>query len=125
MNDAARRQQMFPTLSAGEIDWRSRSAADCAEKPAGAAGGGRNGHRQALPPESSLPGVFATGDVRPGSVKRVGGAIGEGAAVVAQLHSFLGSEPNAWAGPLASAPAEVRSARTRASDTSPFRGRPA
>ena len=42
-----------------------------------------------LPLESSLPGVFAVGDVRLGSVKRVGGAIGEGAAVVAQLHSFL------------------------------------
>jgi len=33
--------------------------------------------------------VFAVGDVRSGSVKRVGGAIGEGAAVVAQLHTVL------------------------------------
>ena len=33
--------------------------------------------------ESNVPGVFAVGDVRSGSVKRVGGAIGEGAAVVA------------------------------------------
>lgn len=39
--------------------------------------------------ESSLPGVFAVGDVRSGSVKRVGGAIGEGAAAVAQIHRFL------------------------------------
>ncbi len=39
--------------------------------------------------ESSLPGVFAVGDVRSGSVKRVGGAIGEGAAVVAALHKYL------------------------------------
>jgi thioredoxin reductase len=31
----------------------------------------------------------AVGDARSGSVKRVGGAIGEGAAVVAQLHSYL------------------------------------
>jgi thioredoxin reductase (NADPH) len=29
--------------------------------------------------------------VRAGSVKRVGGAIGEGAAAVAQIHAFLGS----------------------------------
>ncbi len=36
-----------------------------------------------------MPGVFAIGDVRSGSVKRVGGAIGEGAAVVAQLHTYL------------------------------------
>jgi thioredoxin reductase (NADPH) len=38
---------------------------------------------------SSVPGVFAVGDVRSGSVKRVGGAIGEGAQVVAALHGFL------------------------------------
>ncbi len=49
-------------------------------------GGGR------LPLETSVPGVFAIGDVRSGSVKRVGGAIGEGAAVVAQIHAFLARE---------------------------------
>jgi thioredoxin reductase (NADPH) len=44
-----------------------------------------------VPPlETSVPGVFAVGDVRSGSVKRVGGAIGEGAYVVAALHGFLG-----------------------------------
>jgi thioredoxin reductase (NADPH) len=41
--------------------------------------------------ESSVPGVFAVGDVRAGSVKRVGGAIGEGAAVVALIHQYLGA----------------------------------
>jgi thioredoxin reductase (NADPH) len=40
--------------------------------------------------QTSVPGVFAVGDVRSGSVKRVGGAIGEGAQVVAALHAFLG-----------------------------------
>jgi len=39
--------------------------------------------------ESSVTGVFAVGDVRAGSIKRVGGAIGEGAQVVAALHGFL------------------------------------
>ena len=39
--------------------------------------------------ETSVPGVFAVGDVRSGSVKRVGGAIGEGAQVVAALHAYL------------------------------------
>ncbi|WP_315764030.1 MULTISPECIES: FAD-dependent oxidoreductase [unclassified Bradyrhizobium] len=39
--------------------------------------------------ETSVPGVYAVGDVRSGSVKRVGGAIGEGAQVVAALHGFL------------------------------------
>jgi thioredoxin reductase (NADPH) len=39
--------------------------------------------------ESNIAGLFAVGDVRSGSVKRVGAAIGEGAEVVPQLHSFL------------------------------------
>ena len=39
--------------------------------------------------ETSVPGVFAVGDVRSGSVKRVGGAIGEGAQVVALIHKHL------------------------------------
>jgi len=43
----------------------------------------------ATPLESTVPGVFAVGDVRSGSVKRVGGAIGEGAAVVALIHQYL------------------------------------
>jgi thioredoxin reductase (NADPH) len=46
--------------------------------------------REVQPLETSVPGVFAVGDVRCGSVKRVGGAIGEGAQVVAALHGFLG-----------------------------------
>jgi thioredoxin reductase (NADPH) len=47
-------------------------------------------HGRPVPPlETSVPGVFAVGDVRAGSVKRVGGAIGEGAQVVAALHGFL------------------------------------
>lgn len=45
--------------------------------------------RPQLPLETGVEGVFAVGDVRCGSVKRVGAAIGEGAAVVAELHTFL------------------------------------
>jgi len=51
----------------------------------------RTGHGGS-PLESSVPGVFAIGDVRSGSVKRVGGAIGEGAAAVAQIHAFLAGQ---------------------------------
>lgn len=40
--------------------------------------------------QTSLPRVFAIGDVRSGSTKRVASAVGEGAAVVAQIHSLLG-----------------------------------
>jgi thioredoxin reductase (NADPH) len=41
--------------------------------------------------ESSRPGIFAVGDVRAGSVKRVAAAVGEGAAAVQSLHQFLAS----------------------------------
>ncbi|MDM0073302.1 FAD-dependent oxidoreductase [Variovorax sp. J2P1-59] len=51
--------------------------------------------KTAAPLESSVPGVFAVGDVRCGSVKRVGGAIGEGAAVVALIHQHLASAATA------------------------------
>jgi thioredoxin reductase (NADPH) len=51
----------------------------------------------ARPPlESSRPGIFAIGDVRAGSVKRVATAVGEGAQLVARLHAYLAdaaSEP--------------------------------
>ena len=50
---------------------------------------GAHGARSALPLETSRPGVFAIGDVRAGSTKRVAAAVGEGAAVVAQIHSIL------------------------------------
>ena len=50
----------------------------------------QNQGRVVPPLETSVPGVFAVGDVRSGSVKRVGAAIGEGAQVVAALHGFLG-----------------------------------
>ncbi|NVM79485.1 thioredoxin reductase (NADPH) [Duganella sp. SG902] len=39
--------------------------------------------------ETSVPGVFAIGDVRANSTKRVAAAVGEGAAVVSQIHAFL------------------------------------
>jgi thioredoxin reductase (NADPH) len=39
--------------------------------------------------ETSLPGIFAIGDVRAGSVKRVASAVGEGAVVIQQVHRYL------------------------------------
>ncbi|MGZ4664175.1 MAG: FAD-dependent oxidoreductase [Frankiaceae bacterium] len=45
--------------------------------------------RAPLPFETSLPGVFAVGDVRHGSVKRVAGAVGEGSVAVGSVHSYL------------------------------------
>ena len=62
----------------------------------------RTGADIARPLETSLPGVFAIGDVRAGSIKRVAAAVGEGAQVVAALHAFL-----AQAGDKAAPPAHI------------------
>jgi thioredoxin reductase len=45
--------------------------------------------RPPMPLETSLPGVFAAGDVRRGSVKRVASAVGEGAATIPLVHRHL------------------------------------
>jgi thioredoxin reductase (NADPH) len=46
--------------------------------------------RPPLPLETSLPGVFAAGDVRHRSVKRVASAVGEGSVAVQLVHDYLG-----------------------------------
>ncbi len=58
------------------------------EIPAAAMGPGWHAarRRQPLPFETSVPGVFAAGDVRLGSMKRVAAAVGEGASAVASVH---------------------------------------
>lgn len=53
------------------------------------AGVDSDGRASAFPLQTKQPGVFAIGDVRAGSVKRVAAAVGEGAAVVAQIHRYL------------------------------------
>jgi len=45
--------------------------------------------RRPLPFETSLPGLFAVGDVRSGSTKRVATAVGEGSAAVGSVHEWL------------------------------------
>ena len=47
--------------------------------------------REPLPFETSLPRVFAAGDVRRGSMKRVAAAVGEGSSAVASVHRALAS----------------------------------
>jgi thioredoxin reductase (NADPH) len=51
-----------------------------------------NGSGRPLALETSVRGVFASGDVRSGSVKRMGAAIGEGAVVGAELHTVLAND---------------------------------
>jgi len=45
--------------------------------------------RQPFLLETSRPGVFAAGDARSGSVKRVASAVGEGAMAIALVHEYL------------------------------------
>jgi thioredoxin reductase (NADPH) len=65
---------------------------DVAEAPAWRANKRRPG-----PLETSLPGIFAAGDVRSGSVKRCAAAVGEGGMAIAGIHMSLASRPNASA----------------------------
>jgi thioredoxin reductase (NADPH) len=45
--------------------------------------------RKPLPFETNVPGVFAVGDVRSGSMKRVAAATGEGASAIASVHKAI------------------------------------
>jgi thioredoxin reductase (NADPH) len=56
---------------------------------ADAAGHGWAIERKPHPYETTVPGLFAVGDVRSGSVKRVASAVGEGSVVVSQLHQYF------------------------------------
>jgi thioredoxin reductase (NADPH) len=66
-----------------------KTGADVAETPAW-----RENKRRPAPLETSLPGIFAAGDVRSGSVKRCAAAVGEGGMAVAGIHLSLASRPN-------------------------------
>src|SRR5436190_22798826 len=55
----------------------------------------RANKRRPSPLETSLPGIFAAGDVRSGSVKRCAAAVGEGGMAVAGIHMSLASRRNA------------------------------
>jgi thioredoxin reductase (NADPH) len=68
-------------------DWLSDSGVTLDAKGFVVTGGDAIGDRGSL--ETSRRGIFAIGDVRSGSVKRVAASVGEGAQVVAALHAFL------------------------------------
>jgi thioredoxin reductase (NADPH) len=67
--------------------WLARSGVAVDGKGFVRTGDGLGDGRSAL--ETNRRGIFAIGDVRAGSTKRVGAAVGEGAQVVAALHDFL------------------------------------
>jgi len=57
--------------------------------PAGTAAAGGGKPRPPLPLETTMPGVFAAGDVRHGSVKRVASAVGDGGVSIRSVHQYL------------------------------------
>jgi thioredoxin reductase len=83
--------------------------------PAGTGDRWRPSHRP-LALETSLPGVFAAGDVRHGSVKRVASAVGEGAAAIPLIHSYLRA--------IAAAQAAAGRPQPPSASTPPARSRP-
>ena len=47
--------------------------------------------RDPFPLETSIPGIFAAGDIRQGAVRRVASAVGQGAIAISQVHQYLKS----------------------------------
>jgi thioredoxin reductase (NADPH) len=71
--------------------------------------GGADGF-ESTPYATSVPGMFAVGDVRSQSVKRVASAVGEGSVVISDVHRYLADHRNAFAVEPNSALAALRSA---------------
>jgi len=71
--------------------------------------GGTDGF-ETTPYATSVPGMFAVGDVRSNSVKRVASAVGEGSVVISDVHHYLADHRNSFAAEPHSALAALRSA---------------
>lgn len=71
--------------------------------------GGTDGFEM-TPYATSVPGMFAVGDVRSNSVKRVASAVGEGSVVISDVHRYLADHRNSFAAEPRSALAALRSA---------------
>jgi thioredoxin reductase (NADPH) len=100
-HDEVRRpvRHLFSFIGADpNTDWLAASG--LALDPGGFVRTGPDARPGRLPLETSRRGVFAVGDVRSGSVKRVASAVGDGAQVVAVLHAYLAEAP-AQAAPVA------------------------
>lgn len=71
--------------------------------------GGMDGF-ESTPYATSVPGIYAVGDVRANSVKRVASAVGEGSVVISDVHRYLASDPHPAAPEPDSALAALRAA---------------
>ena len=80
----------------GTVERNSKGFIPTGDRLMGATAG--EADRAPLPLETSVPGVFAAGDVREGSLKRLSSAVGEGAAAVGSVHRYLAA-PVALASP--------------------------
>jgi thioredoxin reductase (NADPH) len=74
--------------------------------------GGEDGF-EATPYATSVPGIFAVGDVRANSVKRVASAVGEGSVVISDVHRYLADHRNSFVAQPNSALAALRAASDR------------
>ncbi|CAB3805597.1 Ferredoxin--NADP reductase [Paraburkholderia ultramafica] len=77
-----------------ETDWLGSSGVELDNRGFVVTGSARGEHglteaSARFPLETSVPGMFAVGDVRSESAKRVAAAVGDGAAVVSQIHAYL------------------------------------
>ena len=79
--------------------------------------GGADGF-ESTPYATSVPGMFAVGDVRSKSVKRVASAVGEGSVVISDVHNYLADHRNNLAAEPNSALAALRSASAAATPQS-------
>jgi len=79
--------------------------------------GGTEGF-ESTPYATSVPGMFAVGDVRSNSVKRVASAVGEGSVVISDVHRYLADHRNSFAAEPNSALAALRSASAAATPES-------
>jgi thioredoxin reductase (NADPH) len=86
---AAPRTEMLDGLVTLDPEGFVRTGRDLMVAGAGPAGWTLD--RDPFPYETSMPGVFAAGDVRYGSGKRVAAAVGEGSATIAMVHAYLGT----------------------------------
>ncbi|HEX4025840.1 MAG TPA: FAD-dependent oxidoreductase [Steroidobacteraceae bacterium] len=84
-------------------DWLSASGLALDAKGFVCTGGTAVAAQQPL--EANVPGVFAIGDVRSGSTKRVAAAVGEGAQVIATIHGHLARSGRAGLQPIIGEPA--------------------
>ena len=75
------------------MEGRPRTAPSARARPAAFRATGGSQWPLARPPlllETSVPGVFAAGDVRRGTPKRIASAVGDGALAVQLVHTYLG-----------------------------------